>query len=268
MAFWGCSFTYDGKSCESFDLMLADTDGGAQGEGRFASAVTIIEETSPQRWKPFFYGTKFDNKLQITLSCTLTNSRLDAGEFLSRQELDNIATWLTGQDGYKWLTIDQDDMADIRYKCIITELSILESGNEPYGVVVVATCDGPYAYRSAPSIVTEEISNTTEITVYNTSSHNGFFKPVVEFEPVNGGNLMIKNNSDNGREFLLEDIPGSVSSVRIDSERCLIECDQDIDLYGNSNLKFLRLKRGENELEVSGSGTLTIVCDYPINPGC
>ena len=268
MAFWGCSFVYDGKSCDDFDLMLADADGNAQGEGRFASAVSIVEETSPQRWKPFFYGTRFEDKLQLTLVCTLNNTRLDAQEFLSRQELDNIATWLTGHSEYKWLTIDQEDLSGVRYECIVTELSILESGNEPYGIFIVATCDGPYAYRTTPTVTTKELAGETQLTIENTSSHNGYFKPVVEFEPSGEGDLTIVNNSDNGRAFTLTDIPGSVTNVRIDSERCLVECDQDIDLYGNCNFKFLRLKRGDNDLKVTGNGTLKITCDYPINPGC
>lgn len=268
MAFWGCSFTYDGRSCEDFDLMLADADGNTQGEGRFASSVSIVEETSPTHWKPFFYGTRFEDKLQITLVCTLNNDRIDGHEFLTRQELSEIATWLTGHGEYKWLTVEQADLENVRYKCIVTELSILESGNEPYGVRIVATCDGPYAYQATPTTTTKELSGTLEFVIDNTSSHNGFFYPVLEFEPSAAGSLSIVNDSDNGRTFTLTDIPGSVSSIRVDNEHCLIECDQDINLYGNCNFKFLRLKRGENSLKATGSGILKIICDFPINPGC
>ena len=156
----------------------------------------------------------------------------------------------------------------MRYKCIVTELSILESGNEPYGVFIVATCDSLYAYRLTPSVTTKELTGELDFMIENNSSHNGFFKPIVEFEPGSGGDLAIVNHSDNDRTFTLTDIPSAVSSVRIDSERCLVECDQGIDLYGNCNFKFLRLRRGENELTATGNGTLRIICDYPINPGC
>lgn len=267
MAFWGCSFTYNGVSSTSYDLELCDADGDAQGGGGFASTVSIIEDASSQKVRPLFYGTRFDNKLQMTLVCALNNDRIDAQEFLTRQELDRIATWLTGHDDYKWLTIDQADLLDVRYKCIITELNILESGMEPYGIQFVATCDGPYAYRKTPFTDTRTVSGTLEFSVNNDSSLNKLFYPVVEFAPTNGGNLEIVNESDNGRTFSITNIPASISSIRIDSDKCLIENDQDLNLYENCNFKFPRLKRGTNLLKVTGNGTIKLICDFPVNPG-
>lgn len=267
MAFWGCSFTYNDISSLDYDLIICDVDGNEQGTGRFASAVSIIDETSPQKVRPFFYGTRFDDRLEITLVCVLTNERIDVQNFLTRQELDAIATWLTGYNEYKWLTIDQTDMADVRYKCIVTDLSILEFGNMPYGIQAVFTCDGPYAYMINPYTVSKTISGTLEFTINNSSSLNGYFAPVLEYKPTSGGNFVIINNSDGDRTFTITSIPASISTVTIDCERCLIENDQDINLYETCNFKFPRLKRGSNSIKVAGNGTLEVICDFPVNPG-
>lgn len=63
------------------------------------------------------------------------------------------------------------------------------------------------------------------------------------------------------------DIPTSVSAISVDNDRCIINSDNDINLYPYFNFKFFRLVKGLNQLKVSGKGTLRIVCEFPINVG-
>ena len=63
MAFLGNYFVFNDIPCDDYDLMLYDVGSTAQSSGNFASGVSIIEETLPSRYKPHFYGVKFDKKL-------------------------------------------------------------------------------------------------------------------------------------------------------------------------------------------------------------
>lgn len=266
MAFWGSSFIFDDIPSENFDLMMYDIGGPSDDDADFASGVTVVEESVGRRWKPYFYGVKFENKLEFEIVFGVNQQRIDAGRYLDRYEIAEVAAWLTGHPNYKWLTIDQADMGHVRYRCMITNLASITYGNLPWAMRATVTCDSPYAYM--PEQVEEfPIAGSTQVLFENKSSINGYFYPIVEFISDGSDELHIENAMDGGRTFSLTSIPASVSQITIDNDRCIISNDQSLNLYPNCNYRFLRLKRGYNILNVIGNGTLRIRCEFPIDIG-
>lgn len=266
MGFFGHSFTFDDIPCEEFDLMCYDVGGESSGSGEFASVVTIQEETIASKWKPYFYGTTHDGKkLEFSMVFGVSQDRIDSGRYLDRYELNGIASWLTGHDAYKWLTIEQDDMSFVRYNCIITSLSVVEFGKIPWALQATVTCDSPYGYMS-PQTFSYEINGTANIQIENESCLNRYYMPIMDIY-MNGGDFVIKNISDGGRRTAFTSVPASVSHIKVDNDNLVITNDQDINLYPNFNFTFLRLKKGINALQVTGHGTLEITCEFPINTG-
>lgn len=266
MAFWGKKFIFNDFPCEEFGLMLYDVGNDQQGEGTFASTVSVVEETVGSRWKPWFYGVKYENKLQMEIVFGVDERRLDKEKYLDRYEIDEIATWLTGHDKYHWLEIEQEDMEYVRYKCIISELSIVSYGNIPWAMKASIECDSPYAYMY-PQSFTYDINGTQQIEFLNESSHNGYYMPVLDISMSSGGTISITNNSDGGRTFMLRDVPASASNIHVDNDTCVITNNADLNLYPYFNFKFLRLVRGYNSLSVTGNCRLTITCEFPVNAG-
>lgn len=267
MSFWGTSFVFNDIPCEEFDLMMYDIDGAGDNSASYASSVSIVEKTVGKRWKPHFHGVKFDKKLSFDITFGVNQDRLDAGRFLDRFEMENIASWLTGHHEYKWLLIDQPDMEQVRYNCFITDLSTVSYGSVPWALKATVTCDSAYAYLPE-SVSTYDIAGETQIVFDNLSSINDCLYPMIEFQPDGSSeSLVITNTSDDMRTFIIENIPGSVSQINIDCDRCIISNDQNLNLYGLCNFRFPRLKRGINVLNVVGSGTLNIRCEFPIDIG-
>lgn len=266
MAFYGQSFTFDETPCEAFDLMLYDIGGEEQGETVFASTVSIMEEVVGRRPVPYFYGVKFDEKLEFQIVFGVNQHRLNGGRYLDRYEMDAVATWLTGHDQYRWLTVQQDDMTWIRYKCMVTELRVISFGQIPWAMMATITCNGPYAYMY-PCVYEYTVSGETSFQFYNDSSMNGYYYPIIELELSGGGNFELANDSDNGRAAVFTDVPDSVTKIQIDNDHCVITNDQDLNLYPYFNMKFFRLKRGHNTIRAIGNGTLRIICEFPVNPG-
>ena len=96
----------------------------------------------------------------------------------------------------------------------------------------------------------------------NNGSVREYFKPYISFRPALGTTeLKIVNADDGGREFLLSDIPTGAAVVNIDNRNGIIQ-DQDnkFNLYDGFKdcMKFFRLVHGDNNLVVTGNGTLTI----------
>lgn len=264
MAFWGGAFVFDGIPCEEYELMVYDVGSHAQSNSRFASGVSIVEEKIPTRWKPYFYGVKFEDKLNFTLVFGVNEQRVSANDYLSRQEMETVASWLTGHNGYKWLEIIQPDMEYARYRCIITGLEVIEFGWIPWALKATVECDGPYAYERSKTFT---YTGSGKFSLYNESGHNGYYYPVLDLALSGGGNISIINESDKNREFKLTGIPASVKKIQVDCDHGIITCDAGINMYPYCNLNFLRLKRGRNILNITNSGTTQITCEFPVNAG-
>lgn len=266
MSFWAETFTFNGTSCQNYDLMLYDIGGDDSNDPEFASVVTVTDEWVGSRWRPYFYGSKFQNKLTFDLVFGVNECRIDQGEYLTRSEIDAIATWLTGHDEYHWLTIDQEDLEGIRYRCMVTGLKTVSYGRIPWALQATVTCDGPFAYRT-PTSVTYNSTGSRQIQFENKSSLNGYYYPVIRFDRRSGTSFSIENVTDGGRTFTMSNIPTSITTIQVDNDSCVITDDQDINLYGNCNYNWLRLKKGMNTLNLTGNGVFTFECEFPVNTG-
>ena len=199
--------------------------------------------------------------------CLCVNQRrLDLEKYLDRYEIDEIASWLTGHNSYHWLEIEQEDMEYIRYRCIVSDLSIVSYGNIPWAMKATIICDGPYAYMY-PQDFSYNVNGSMEFSFINESSHNGYYMPILEFKPRTGGSLTIENITDHNRLFSLSEIPAGAASVVINNDTGVITNSLGVNLYPNFNFKFFRLVRGYNRIKVTGNGTLIIRCEFPINAG-
>lgn len=278
MGFWGKSFSFDGIPCEDFRLMMYEMNDAMHSGTVFAGTKTIVEESLPSRWRPIHIGVKQDKRLEFEIVFGVDQERIDANRHMDRYEMEAIAAWLTGHDQYKILEIEQDDMRSFRYKCMITELSAIEYGIVPWAMKAKVTCDGPYAYMY-PHVFEYKLNRDLRDVLFNESSINGYYQPLIRYYPRSGNDtLYISNKTDGGREFILDlmpvSLPGSgdpsvagTSWLMVDNENGVITNSAGLNLYPQFNYNFFRLKRGYNELEMYGDGTLQIVCEFPINVG-
>lgn len=269
MAFWGKAFVFDGVPCEEYDLMLYDVAGEEQGEGDFASTVSIVEEAVGGRWKPYFYGTQYNKRLTFDIVFGVNTERLDRDAYLDRYEISAVAAWLTGHDQYMWLEIDQDDMRYVRYKCMISALSIVTYGRIPWAMKATVVCDSPYGYLY-PQEFTYEVEDSETFKLYNESSHNGYIMPEMEITmtgETGGGTVSIVNVSDGNREFKLTNMPATVEHITVDNDHCILKEDEGTNLYPYFNYNFFRLKKGYNKITITGTCTVKLKCEFPVNFG-
>lgn len=264
MTFWGKSFIFNDIPCDAYDLMLYDVD-GSDDEGEFASPASIEEETVGRKWRPYFYGVRHEGKLKLNLTFGVNTRRIENTSYLDRYELSEIGSWLTGHDGYLNLDIEQEDLRFVRYKVIITELKVVTYSQIPWSLQATAECDGPYAYMY-PQTFSCEVDGEATLSIFNRSSLNDYYYPVITFDPQDG-ELSITNANDNNRVFELSNMPLGTGLITVNNDNCVISCANELNLYPYFNNNFLRLVKGINVLNISGTGTLHVVCEFPINTG-
>ena len=265
MAFFGKTFAFDGTPCEDYDLMLYDIS--RQDEDIVIAGVSKIEDESVgHRWRPYFYGTKPGDKLEFDITFGVNEHRIDEGKFLDNWELSGVTAWLCGHSDYKWLYVEQFDTGFFWYKCMITDMRVTRYGSVPWALTAHVTCDSPYAYMDVQNY-TYTVNGSRTIDIYNESSMNDWYYPTVTFTRTSGTAFSVKNAADNNRGPEFTGIPGAVTEISIDNEHCVVTNDQDVNLYSGFNFQFLRLARGYNRITITGRGTITISCEYPVNVG-
>ena len=124
---------------------------------------------------------------------------------------------MTGRKEYKWLSIGQQDMEQLQFRCMVTELTPISHGWLPVAFQATIQCDCPYAY-SYPFEKQYTISGETTILFRNESSVREYLKPEISFAPASSTRtLSLVNLNDDNREFKLTGIPSgaSISSTTV-----------------------------------------------------
>ena len=227
----------------------------------------IVEDRIARRYSPLHYGTITNTPLEFSMTFGADINAIDKGEYLDRWDLDAIARWLTAHETYKWLEITQPDMELFRYKCFVTDLKHIDVANLPWALTCTVVCDSPFAYRH-PETFSYTVNGQINTELLCASAYRGFYKPKITLSLAKGGTFSVCNVTDNSRTMQLTGLPTSVTKMNIDCENEVITCGGVIsNPYQYFNFNFLRLCPGNNQLIISGNGTINIECEFPINIG-
>ena len=265
MAFEATYFSFDGVPCQKYGLMLLGFGGEGQDDVAFSGRTKIIEDRRWNSYAPLHYGTEYGDPLSFKLTIGLTPDELDAGRALDRWDMQAITGWLTGHTQYKYLEIDQPDLRGVRFKCIITELKPLSHGYN-FALEATVTCDSPFAYK-VPEVFTLASGANT---VYNPSTVNDWYFPVVSVAMTDGAGFTLTNAQDSGAACGLTSTPSfATGAFNMDGLRQRIWQTGNLsaNLYQFDRGNFLRLKRGNNIITMTGNGTASLTCEFPVQVG-
>lgn len=265
--FYGESFIYDGIASEEFGLMLYEFDGNGQSDVNMTSVGEVVEDWIPSRYRNIDYGVQQNTALTFDLVFGLNPVEVNAGKSIDRWDVQKIASWLTGLDTPRWLSIEQPDMKDVRYKCRFTALKPLSVNGEIYAFSAQITCDGSFAYLLPREY---NVTGSGEITVHSESSMNGLYYPNLEIVLQGGGNLTIIN-STNGTGMSFKDLPSAAMTITVDGLNGVISSSEKLNVYSYlDGFDFLALSRGDNTITVatvSAETVVKIICEFPVNVG-
>ena len=261
MAFFGRSFMFDGVPSEVYGLYIMDIDANAINQSMASSSMEIKEQKVFRRPTPYFLGATPSPKLQFEFSA-YSEEGIDADTF------QIIARWLFSSRKYKKLQIDQEDIRNIYFNCIMNDPKIVRVGNIIQGFTCTVLCDSPYAWlypRTVSYTYTDPNLNDSPITFYNASDDSGsYLYPDSLIITMNnfGGNCRIVNTSDNDRTFLLSNLlAGEV--ITMDCNLQTISSSTGLKRLENFNKNFLRLSPGVNYLKLTGNvGSLSMTTKF------
>ncbi len=247
------SFSYADVSASMYGLFICDFDGNMNTDSPFGNKASIIETRLPERVRPITYKINRHNE-PLEFDLIFASERT-----LDRYEMDEIAVWLTGHDQYQWLDIEQADMADKRYRCIISQLKPISIGWYPMAFEAHVVCDCPYAY-GFPFSETLTITNGTEITFRNPGTAREWLYPTVLIQIMgNSGatDFVLTNEADPSNSMIFSGMPGGGNGLRIEVDnenRIITDLNRGLNLLDYFNFNFFRLQPGANRLTIAGKG--------------
>ncbi len=268
MAFDGCEFLFDGRSCREFGMVMYGFDSYRQDESfSFTSVGTIVEDRLENKSTPLAYGKNRNKPMQYRLVFGPKDNE-GLPNFLDRWDVEAIASWLTSPDTYSWLEIHQSDMQDFRYRCLISDLEMVSMSSEPLVFRCTVTCDGPYAY-SYPETYTVPLTNEGHTAILKNKSSGGeWYYPTLEIDAADDSEISITNHSVGDEVFLLSNLPAAGVHISVDGDNQVMTSDLDsFNPYESCNLQYLRLRKGDNILSFKGNGQVKITCVFPRNIG-
>lgn len=264
MSFQGSTFIYDGIPSDMYGLMIANIDSDKQSVGNYGGKLSISEDRFSGRATGLHYGTYANDALSFPITFVVCEDN----RHLDRYEQAAISGWLTGHQDYKQLVICQHDMEGVYYNCLITELKAVEAGMRQIGFTATVTCDGPYAYRSCANDVIE-CGGSAQYLYRNLSNVNDVFRPVITVT-CTGTSFSIENQA-NGTLFTLSGMEDGSRTITIDCLNQVMTSSDGLNLYQYWNdgvdKEFPSFVRGDNMLNLSGNGTVTIRNEFPWNVG-
>lgn len=263
MSFYGSSFSFNGISCEEFGYMLYDFHTTEQGASSFASGTKIHEDRVPNRIRSIYYATTEESPLEFTLIFGANEHAANAGEPIDRQEMEVAAHWLMNLDGYKWLIIDQPDLYGIRYRCIITDLKMLEYAGNKWAFSCKVHCDSPYAY-TMPQTFSYQFHGTTHVNLHSRSTVNQPYYPEIELTMSQGQSCSIGIGD---MVMTFQNVPNTPETFMINCETGIVSSVTGTNPYQYFNFVYPSLRPGLNKIVLTGEGIVKLTCSFPVNVG-
>ena len=244
-------FRYDGQWSGTYGLQIVDFDDNAVKETD-AFSPTLSLQKAPGSLRFYHSGVEYDSAPTCEFSV------------LSEQELtgvtrSKIMSWLVGRNQFKALTFDSDDNVGFTYWCVFTSIKTIWVNGRCHGFRLTAQFDSPFARGQATSVSVE--AGTHQVVLRNNSDlADRYTYPVVEFT---GGSIDIVNLTDDAyRHFTFSGL-SSTEVVTVDNEARYITSTMGGQKLSNFTSKnWLRLRPGNNTLQITAKGQVNISCPY------
>lgn len=249
------SFIFDGVKSDQFKLVLVNLQTGAT-NAPFTGSRSVVEEKMSKNRTPYFNYIK-----EEPMTITVTMARKEPWDYDTRIR---VAQWLF-QDEYKDLI--STDHVGIVYKCIAVDSpEKILIGNIPRMLNITFRCNSSTAW-SPLNTEYRDLTNITAPTIIvleNKSNIEKFYYPELTIRSIDGGTILIRNMTDEGRIFNFDNLSPN-ETLYVNNKMRQIETDRpSVYRLKDFNRGWLRLVQGVNQLEVSGRCEIKATMRFPM----
>lgn len=251
------NFIYANESSEKYGVILCTFDTATTDTND--EETNIITSTTPYKDTWDFHILEKAEPLQFSLTIAKKN-----GTYFDAYELRAIKKWLC-KGNRNWLQIDQQDISNAYYNCILTNPRPVDVGMRNAGLQFNVTCDAPYAWSELKD-KSYSCATTKQILInIDADFDNYVVYPILTIKPSANGNISIKNISIN-KEIVLNNCL-STETIYFDCRNYKIKSSNGRVILDNWNKNNLGFRDGNNSLTLTGAFVLQIQYRTPIRIG-
>jgi hypothetical protein len=257
MTIYGMDFIYSGESSQEYGVKLGFINSMDRGSNE--EPVNIIFTKNLFKEEQNFHGAYPSEPLSFKI--TVFN---EDGSMIDADKQEDIKCWLCRNE-FGWLSIDQDDLMNKFFYCIINTINGEDVGMQNAGFTFQVTNISPWAYSE---IKTKTYTSTTTLTdkFYNSAK---FYKyilyPQLTLTANSSGNISIKNNTTN-KTMIINNCLSS-EKIYIDCKNDKIDSSTNRILLDDFNKTFIGFVKGSNSITLTGNFTMLMQYRIPVRIG-
>lgn len=254
----GYRFIYAGRDSEEFGMLKCTFGAQSFETNDEESNIRLSKNPFKETWD--FHGIEYTAPLQFKM--TIAKS---SGDFINSDEQRELKKWLC-KGSFNWLQVEQNDMNNIVYYCIINNPRPVDVGNLTGGLEFQVTCDTFHAWSGSYKKKYTTVNGTLTFNFNNVTDYDNYILyPTLSIKPTINGNITIKNNS----AYKTITINNCVTTeiITMDSKNDIIESSSGRILLDDWNKNFLELKPNNNNITLTGNFVLDMEYRLPIRVG-
>lgn len=249
------SFTFNGTSSSSFDVVLVSFDTTSNTDTYkkdiIQDNITAYRHTTSVR------GVKYSSPIQLSVDICKENS-----DWFTEQEYSDLVRWLSTSSPklLSFSSCSNPNFNGVHFYAVCSSLTRFENYGNVAGLQLIFDTTAPYAYSDDDDIETQCTTSTT-LTVNNTSDEEDDYYPVVTIKSLDNQDVSIVNSTDDNRSMTVTMVKDQTIIFNYDDGTCID--NTGIFKLDDFNLNWLRLIPGNNQLMVIGNCEVTIHCEFP-----
>lgn len=268
MNVFGKYFEYDGVSSDVYDVILCSFEEVNNTRETGINYELNIGDISPLRPIANFYSKRYSKPLEFKI--TLAKDGYNTNDFFTDKEQQKIIRWLTSSTDYRKFRIKDYDGSyyhdGIEYFCICIGYEETVINDSIAGMSFSFQCNAPYGFYQE-DVTKFQVTDSKTIVIDNYSDEREMaYYPYIEITGTKTGNVIFHNDRlpDNDMELHIL----NNQTLYIDNKLCDITDNMDMfDYSSDTNLKWLSLLPGKNQLTITGSVNGQVKCRYPRKVG-
>lgn len=261
MSVFGKSFNFNNQSSTDYSIILVSFEAPGATRENGLNKTILKGEITPYRPVPNYYTDKYSDVLKFSISVVKADR-----EPFTQDEYRKLVSWMTNVSGYAPFFIEDNDSdyhTDIDYFVRCVGCTDFVATGDVSGMTIQMECNAPYGFsKEQHTAFTADSDHNAVITINNTSDDlNDDYYPIIEVMGTASGKLQFINANYDDEIFTLQIKNGQ--KLIIDNQMGTIEDSLDLfDFETDTNLNWLHLKPGNNQITIIGNASGTIKCRY------
>lgn len=187
------------------------------------------------------------------------------GTYFDANEERSIKKWMCKKQR-EWLQIDQEDLSDVFYYCILTNPQKVDVGRRSAGLQFSVNCDCGHAWSGLKTKRYSTVGGTLTFNFNNIVDYDDYIlSPTIIITPTVNGTVNITNTTTNESIIITNCV--TTETITISCKTDKIKSSSDRIMLNDWNKNTISLREGNNSLVLTGNFQMEMQYRLPVRVG-